>query len=82
MIVSTESGHAVVISSLAIEDLQETVVRLGNQRDEALAEVERFKETLDMVAEERDAWRARALGLPQEPCRHADHPSAPDAWES
>lgn len=32
--------------------------------------IRRLEEALDMVAEERDAWKARALGQPQEPCRH------------
>jgi hypothetical protein len=39
---------------------------------EQRAETERLRAALDMVAEERDAWKARALGLPQAPCRHAD----------
>lgn len=38
-------------------------------------EIKHLRLALDMVAEEREAWKARALGLPQEPCRHADHPS-------
>jgi hypothetical protein len=47
----------------------------NSEIDELRAEVERLRATLDMVAEERDAWEARALGLPQAPCRHADHPA-------
>jgi len=38
----------------------------------AEAEIERLRAALDMVAEEREAWKARTLGLPEAPCRHAD----------
>lgn len=37
------------------------------------AEIDRLNKALDMVAEEREAWKARALGLPQAACRHVDH---------
>jgi DNA repair exonuclease SbcCD ATPase subunit len=38
-----------------------------------LDEIERLNQANTMLAEEREAWKARALGLPQTPCRHADH---------
>jgi hypothetical protein len=38
-------------------------------------EIERLQTALDMVAEERDAWKARALGQPVPPCRHAGESS-------
>lgn len=33
----------------------------------------------DMLIEERDAWRYRALGVPVPPCRHVDPPTAHQA---
>jgi hypothetical protein len=56
-------------------ETSDDVARVLRERDELRAEIERLRAALDMVAEEREAWKARALSLPQAPCRHADHPA-------
>jgi hypothetical protein len=54
------SGKAVLISSLALEDLQETVVRLGAQRDELLAQNKRLLDDIERWNATIAAGRERA----------------------
>jgi predicted nuclease with TOPRIM domain len=47
-------------------ELQEVAERLIAERDELRAEVGRLNQALDMVAEEREAWEARAQAVEAE----------------
>jgi hypothetical protein len=62
--------------------LKAAVVEIGAAHVAAQAEVERLRAALDMVAEEREAWKARALGMTPAPCRHNDHVHITDAWQT